>query len=160
MKFKNGIILLLVGLFFLGISFVMNKLDENRMQNLDASTFSIQTDYKVRRDSDSTMYTPQYTYVVKGKKYVCTSNFSSSIKPSNEPRKIFYNSQNPHDCFPQKGQQEKIFLFIFTLIPIIAIVAGVASMLGLLPEPTQPLTHDEFVQEYRQKKKRRKRIDE
>ena len=64
MRIKNGIICIIFGLIFLGFSYLMQKSDENRMQNLDRTTFSIETSYRVERDSDTTMYSPLYTYMV------------------------------------------------------------------------------------------------
>lgn len=136
MKIKKGIACIIVGSIFLGFGYLMNKLDENRMQNLDSSTYSVKTTYKVKRSSDSTMYTPQYAYIVNGQRYICTSNFSSSMKPSTAPKKIFYNSQYPQDCFPEKGAQENLFSWVFPILPIIFIIVGFASIFGLLPEQT------------------------
>ena len=145
MRIKNGIICIIFGLIFLGFSYLMQKSDENRMQNLDRTTFSIETNYRVERDSDTTMYSPLYTYMVEGKKYVCKSNFSSSIKPSKEPRKIFYNSQMP----------ENALLMVFTIIPIILILLGVATMFGLVPD----LTQTQEIQSHKRPVKRRKKIN-
>ena len=155
MRIKNGIICIIFGLIFLGFSYLMQKSDENRMQNLDRTTFSIETNYRVERDSDTTMYSPLYTYMVEGKKYVCKSNFSSSIKPSKEPRKIFYNSQMPEDCFAERGKQENALLMVFTIIPIILILLGVATMFGLVPD----LTQTQEIQAHKRPVKRRRKIN-
>lgn len=155
MRIKNGIICIIFGLVFLGFSYLMHKIDENRMQNLDRSTYSIETNYRVKRDSDTTMYSPIYTYMVDGKKYVCKSNFSSSIKPSKEPRKIFYNSQMPEDCFAEKGKQENMFSMVFIIIPIAIILLGIAIMFGLVPISTET----EKIQSYKKPVKRRRKIN-
>ena len=154
MRIKNGIICIIFGLVFLGFSFLMQKSDENRMQNLDRNTFSIETSYRVERNSDTTMYSPLYTYMVNGKKYVCKSNFSSSIKPSKEPRKIFYNSQMPEDCFAERGKQENALFTVFKIVPILLIILGVATMFGLIPD----LTQTESPVQKPIKRKRRKKI--
>ena len=113
MRIKKGLSCILVGSVFLGFCYFMIKMDENRMTNLDSSTNSIKTTYTTKKSKDSIMYTPHFTYIVNGQKYVCTSNFSSSIKPSTKPRKIFYNSQDPQDCYPQKETLENTF-FMFS----------------------------------------------
>ena len=137
MRIKKGLSCILVGSVFLGFCYFMIKMDENRMTNLDSSTNSIKTTYTTKKSKDSIMYTPHFTYIVNGQKYVCTSNFSSSIKPSTKPRKIFYNSQDPQDCYPQKETLENTFFYVFLIFPILFIIVGFASIFGLIPEQTE-----------------------
>ena len=98
---------------------------------MDQYTYSVKTEFNIKRSENSLMYNPKYTYIVNEKYYVCVSNFSSSIRPSDEPRKIFYNSQTPKECFIEQSQQENFIMMIFKTIPYIVILGGIATFLGL-----------------------------
>ena len=135
MRIKNGLIYITVGIALFGYSIFQTKMDEIKMQRMDASTYSVSTSYNVHRSDDRNMYTPKYTYIVDGQKYVCTSRYSSSSKPSYlESRKIFYNSQNPSDCFPEYGQSETYSSWSFLIIPIVFIIIGIGSFFGITPK--------------------------
>ena len=128
---KTGIFLIIFGLIFISVSVFIIKSDEAIMLRMDSNTYSVKTEFNIKRGENSLMYNPKYTYIVNEKYYVCVSNYSSNIRPSDEPRKIFYNSQKPQDCFIEKGVLENAFLMIFTIIPSLIILAGIATFLGL-----------------------------
>ena len=134
-----------LGCFVVGILFAVFALFihfsyENKKNELDGNTISIKTTYTTKKSkyrSESrhrhrhrhkhetkTMYQPTYQFVVNNKTYFCTPNSSSSVKPSNKPITIYYDSTNPNNCLPQKGYTENVILIVIGLMSIVSICFG------------------------------------
>ena len=56
------------------------------------------------------MYSPVYTYEVNGKTYKCESTSSSSIYPSNDNKKVYYDSKNPSNCMTKYSKSGNTIL--------------------------------------------------
>lgn len=56
---------------------------------MDQYTYSVKTEYTIKRTKKSKLYVPKYTYIVNKKHYACVSNFSSNIRPSESLEKYF-----------------------------------------------------------------------
>ena len=116
MRNNNAVIILIVGIVFSIASYFMITSYENTKKEMDANTISIDTTYSTYIKDGTTMYTPLYHYVVNNKTYFCKSKISTSIKPSNTPKKIFYKRNNPNKCLPENGVGENLFNIIFAVI--------------------------------------------
>lgn len=112
---KNILGLIIALIIAIGVVFVFANDYKNQKEDLDSSTQSVKVTYTSHlgrtksgsgdysRSSTTRMYTPIYHYIVDGTKYTCKSGHSSSFKPSNEPKTVYYNSQNPQDCMVDDG---------------------------------------------------------
>lgn len=122
-------IFLIVGIISLGIilavligtSIKSNKMDRETM----SKSVTISTHYD---DEGSIMYSPIYTYEVKGVTYVCKSTSSSSIRPSETNEKVKYNSNNPSECMTKYDEKLNWIIYIFFIIPAVFLTVAIIGI--------------------------------
>ena len=134
-----------LGCFVVGILFAIFALFlhfsyENKKNELDENTLSVQTTYTTKkstyrsksrhRNKTQTMYRPTYQFVVNNQTYFCTSNSSSSVKPSNKPITIYYSSTNPSNCLPERSHTENVILIVMGLMSIVSICFGFKEIIN------------------------------
>lgn len=123
------LIFLVAGIFFgllLGGVYVAGLFKKS---NLDSDTVSTRVEVRTVEGSDGdTLYTPDYYYRVKGTEYKCTSNSSSSIRPSTESKTVYYDSKNPEICMTSYSLSSNNFLLLAMIIPAIFIAVSVLNM--------------------------------
>lgn len=129
-KIENRIAIVIVGILFIFVPYYLKTEYENKKAKLDSVTQSIQTtytkhySYSGKRHHRRTVYTPEYHFLVGKTRYVCTSMYSSSSIPTNEPKNIYYNSYNPNDCLPEKGQNTDVIYYVLQFAGVISILVG------------------------------------
>ena len=88
--------------------------------------------YWSKSSSGSTlrMYSPVFFYNVDGKEYSCSTGSASSVKPSLEGNKIFYNSKNPKSCISEYDfKQNCISVGIFFIVALPGFIIGLFVLL-------------------------------
>lgn len=120
--FIIGVVVLIVLLVFIIMNIVKSK-------SLDSTTMSTSVEIISHVDDEgNTMYSPTYYYTVKGENYACESNFSSSSRPSNSNKIVYYDSKDPSKCMTEYSKSgNKIFL-IFLVLPIAFITLGIINI--------------------------------
>lgn len=120
--FIIGVVVLIVLLLFIIMNIVKSK-------SLDSTTMSTSVEIISHVDDEgNTMYSPTYYYTVKGENYACESNFSSSSRPSNSNKIVYYDSKDPSKCMTEYSKSgNKIFL-IFLVLPIAFITLGIINI--------------------------------
>lgn len=99
------------------------------LNNLDATTMSTSVEINQHIDSDgNTMYSPVYHYKVNGEEYACSSNSSSSIRPSESNALVYYDSKKPSRCMTSYSKSSNKMLLIFLILPAIFIALGVVNI--------------------------------
>lgn len=99
------------------------------LNNLDATTMSTSVEINQHIDSDgNTMYSPVYHYNVNGEEYSCSSNSSSSIRPSETNALVYYDSKKPSRCMTPYSKSSNKMLLIFLILPVIFIALGVVNI--------------------------------
>lgn len=79
-------------------------------------------------DSDgTTMYAPIYYYGVNGSSYSCKTKFSSSSKPNENKKTVYYNSNNPTICITDYEKSSNRFFGIICLIMISFAIYGMVK---------------------------------
>lgn len=123
---------LFVGLFFLVIILAIFISDFFKYKSLDSEIMSTRVEISSYQDTDgNTMYSPIYYYNVKGKEYACKSNFSSSLMPSTENEKVYYDSKSPSRCMPENSSSINILLLTGPVLPIIFIVIAIRNIVKI-----------------------------
>ena len=74
------------------------------------------------------MYSPVYHYNVNGEEYSCSSNSSSSIRPSESNALVYYDSKKPSRCMTSYSKSSNKMLLIFLILPVIFIALGVVNI--------------------------------
>jgi hypothetical protein len=96
-----------------------------KQSTLDSETMSLAVEENRHTDSDGDyVYSPIYAYEVDGKPYSCTSNVSSSFKPSQESIPIYYDSKDPSRCMSDYSKNVDWFILVFLIIPAVFIAIG------------------------------------
>lgn len=99
------------------------------LNSLDATTMSTSVEINQHIDSDgNTMYSPVYHYKVNGEEYACSSNSSSSIRPSESNALVYYDSKKPSRCMTYYSKSSNKMLLIFLILPAIFIALGVVNI--------------------------------
>lgn len=99
------------------------------LNSLDATTMSTSVKINQHIDSDgNTMYSPVYHYNVNGEEYSCSSNSSSSIRPSESNALVYYDSKKPSRCMTSYSKSSNKMLLIFLILPVIFIALGVVNI--------------------------------
>ena len=99
------------------------------LNSLDATTMSTSVEINQHIDSDgNTMYSPVYHYNVNGEEYSCSSNSSSSIRPSESNALVYYDSKKPSRCMTSYSKSSNKMLLIFLILPVIFIALGVVNI--------------------------------
>lgn len=99
------------------------------LNSLDATTMSTSVEINQHIDSDgNTMYSPVYHYNVNGEEYSCSSNSSSSIRPSESNALVYYDSKKPSKCMTSYSKSSNKMLLIFLILPVIFIALGVVNI--------------------------------
>lgn len=120
--FIIGVVVLIVLLVFIIMNIIKSK-------SLDSTTMSTSVEIISHVDDEgNTMYSPTYYYTVKGENYACKSNFSSSSRPNNSNKIVYYDSKDPSKCMTEYSKSgNKIFL-IFLVLPIAFITLGIINI--------------------------------
>ena len=129
-KEKNEIwVLVVIFLCFVALPIYLLVQGSNTKKSMDSYTYSIKTAYKIESsktgNKTSRMYKPVYYYNVFDKEYTCTSSFSSNQKPNNKPRKIYYYSNSPNDCYIEESAGEIGFILLILALGLVGFIAGV-----------------------------------
>jgi len=127
-KYLCGGILLFISTFLIIILLLSVSSAFLKKSLTDSYTVSSKVEIVKSSDKDVT-YSPVYHYYVNGAEYICASGAGSSIKPSDENKKIYYNTKNPNICI---SEYEITFAYIFALIFIIVIISIVAFSLYII----------------------------
>ena len=93
---KFGIILCLI--IFGGIGIYFTFISSNT-KKYDEIAFATHIDPNEHEDSDgNTIYSPIYTFKVRGVEFTCKAKTGSSFSPSEKKNKVYYDSKNPENC--------------------------------------------------------------
>lgn len=122
-------IFLIAGILFLAIMLGVLIINVTKLKSLDASTMSTSIDInQYINDEGSDMYSPIYHYKVDGKEYTCSSNSSSSVRPSESNSLVYYDSKDPSRCMTEYSKSGNALLLVFLIIPLICIAVGVINI--------------------------------
>lgn len=120
--FIIGIVVLIVMISLIVMNIIKSK-------SLDSTTMSTSVEIISHVDDEgSKTYSPIYYYTVKGINYACESNISSSVRPSDSNKIVYYDSKDPSKCMTEYSKSgNKIFL-IFLVLPIAFITLGIINI--------------------------------
>lgn len=122
-------VFLIVGILFLAIMLGVLIGNVTKLKSLDASTMSTSIDInQYISDEGSDMYSPIYHYKVDGKEYTCSSNSSSSVRPSESNSLVYYDSKDPSRCMTEYSKSGNALLLVFLIIPLICIAVGAINI--------------------------------
>lgn len=117
-----GLPFLLAPIAFIILAISMGESTIQARINSDSHTLSSKVKIKSywSKDMDNhggtTMYYPVFYYNVDGEEYTCSNNIGSSVRPNVKNSKIYYNSQQPHECISEYDFIKSIFWNAFILI--------------------------------------------
>ena len=122
---KFGLVFLFVGIIFLVIFGALLFGPIIKKLSLDGEVEAYNIEINSHVDSEgSTMYSPIYYYSVDGVNYTCSSSMSSSFKPKENERTVWYDVNNPSNCVSEYDGEINLFVMLFLIIPVIAIYIG------------------------------------
>lgn len=121
-----GIIFAIMGIVFASIGGIIMYSQNAKLERVSASIEADTIEIGRYEDSDGdTMYRPTYYYTIKGKKYACESNSSSSSKPTGLQTTVKYNPENPSDCLTKfEERSTSIIYYIFIGLGVFFAVFG------------------------------------
>ncbi|MBQ2946326.1 MAG: hypothetical protein IJE04_00550 [Bacilli bacterium] len=124
-----GIILLIMGVVFIGVSITIKKHYEKLYNNCTESTIGkfdkVSERLGLNDTNDMRSYYPIFKYNVKGKDYYCKGNKGAyHIKDVDiKDITIYYNPNNPNESYTNKKTNNTI-INVFKLLGIIFVVIG------------------------------------
>lgn len=122
-------IFLIVGLLMLIIFSFLLICNYVRLNKYDEKTISTRVVVDSYIDSDeSIQYSPTYYYRVDGREYLCSSDSSSNIRPSNSNKFVYYDSKNPSNCITEYSKSDNNTLLLCMILPLIFIVIAVINI--------------------------------
>ena len=128
-KGKNFyLIFLFVGLFVLILFSVIFLKPYYYYFSYKGKTTAVDCETFERHDSDGTMYSPSYTYVVDDNIYKCKTDYSSAAKPNENGVVVKYDLDNPSNCVTSYETFNNWWLLLLLLLPIIFILVAVINM--------------------------------
>lgn len=131
---KKGInfflMFLFAGVFLLGILLAILIMNIINYKSLDSEIVPNHIEINTYKDSDGdTMYSPIYYYNIRGKEYKCSSQGGSSIMPSTNNRKVYFDSKNPTRCMTDYSRGNNKWILLFLLLPIVFIGTAVYNII-------------------------------
>lgn len=122
---KPAILLLFFGLIFVAVGAflpIRNMIEKGKLDMETKATGVIENGHY--DDEGSYMYSPIFTYRVRGEEYSCKSSVSSSFKPSTDTT-IYYSSKDPSKCLSSYESKGDWLFLIFIGVGAVIMGCGV-----------------------------------
>jgi len=126
---KFFFIFILAGIFFSILFLGMFVFNIIKLNSFDSIVLSTRVDLNPHiSDSGGTVYSPIYYYEVNGNNYSCRTDLFSSIKPSEENQKIYYDSLDPSNCMSEYSKLTNYLTLTFLFLPLSFIVFALINI--------------------------------
>jgi len=122
-----GIIFIFVGIIFAAVGTFVFISEKNLKTRMTESTIGTIIDEGMHYDNDGDrMFSPIYQYRVNGELYECSSNSSSSSRPSTEST-VYFDPSNVSECQSDYARGTSTFMYILFIA-----LGGFLAVIGVI----------------------------
>ena len=132
-KLKNGLLVIIVGLIFVGAGVFLIIRTNNKLKGLDGVTKATEINENCQEEMDTdgnkTICHPIYTYEVDGVTYQCKSNDAGASSVNTKKNKVFYDTKNPDKCMTEFEKSTGWFLYIIIAVGVLVVGLGIVNII-------------------------------
>ena len=128
-KVKSGIIIIVVGLLFVGAGIFIKVRTDNKLKELDGVTKATEIDENCSEEVDSegnkTVCHPIYTFEVDGTTYQCKSESTGGTIVNKNKNKVFYDTKDPENCMTEFEKSSSWFVYLIIAVGVLVVGLGI-----------------------------------